>query len=72
MVTRYRLRLPLIGFIESAKQIVTIPSGATVVARIEIPASRGLCRVHSDGRVIEVFQMDLERRGSVVDENSTR
>ena len=71
MATEYLLRHPVIGFIESAQKIVTIPAGALVIARIRIPPSPGLCSVDWDGRAIEVFQMDLEKHGSVVDENIT-
>ena len=71
VVTRYRLRHPLIGFGASAEQIVTIPAGALVIARVRIPPSPGLCRVDWDGRVIEVLQMDLEQHGAVAGENGT-
>jgi hypothetical protein len=53
MITRYRLRDPVIGFIESAKQIVTIPAGAIVTARTAATPAPGLCTVVWDGKIIE-------------------
>src|SRR5215469_8182746 len=66
MVTRYRLRQPVIGFIESAKQIVTIPAGAIVTPRTDANPSPGLCTVVWDGKVLEVYRRDIERNGEVV------
>ena len=69
MVTRYRLRRPVIGFIESAKQIVTIPAGATVTARTAATPVPGLCTVVWDEKVIEAYRMDVERNGIIVSES---
>jgi len=68
MVTLYRLRLPVIGLIESAKQIVTVPAGADVTTHTAATPSPGLCTVVWDGRVIEAYRMDVERNGELISE----
>jgi hypothetical protein len=66
MVTRYRLRQAVIGFIESTKEIVTIPAGAIVTIQTAGTPSPGLCTVVWDGRVIEAYRMDIEQNGTKV------
>ena len=66
MVTRYLLQRPVIGSIESAKQIVTIPAGATVTARNAATPVPGLCTVVWDEKVIEAYRMDLDQHGIVL------
>ena len=66
MVTRYRLRQAVIGFIESAKQIVTIPAGAIVTARTAATPAPGLCTIVWDEKVIEAYRMDLDQHGIVL------
>jgi hypothetical protein len=56
----------VIGFIESEKQIVTIPSGAIVTTHTAANPSPGLCTVVWDGKVIEAYRMDVERNGEVI------
>jgi hypothetical protein len=62
--TRYRLRRPVVGFIESENHIVTIPAGA-IVSMASRP-SVGLCLVAWQGRLIETFREDVERNGAVL------
>ena len=66
MVTRYRLRHPVIGFIESAKRIVTIPAAAIVTARTAATPAPGLCTVVWDGKVVQAYRMDIEQNGILV------
>jgi hypothetical protein len=61
----------VIGFIESAKRVVTIPAGAIVTARTAATPAPGLCTVVWDGKVIEAYRMDVERNGVVVSENKS-
>ena len=60
MVTRYLLQRPVIGSIESAKQIVTTPVGAILTARTAAIPSTGLCGVVWD------YRMDLDQHGIVL------
>jgi hypothetical protein len=70
MVTRYRLHDPVIGFIQSAKQVVTIPAGAIVTIAFRATPSPALCTVAWDGKLIEAYRMDVEQHGTVVSETS--
>jgi hypothetical protein len=56
----------VIGFIESAKQIVAIPAGAIVTIKSNVLPPTGLCTVVWDGKVIEAYRRDIERNGEVV------
>jgi hypothetical protein len=58
----------VIGFIESAKLIVTIPAGTVVTARTAVTPSPGLCTVVWDEKVIEAYRMDLDQHGIVVED----
>ena len=68
MVTRYRLRHPVIGFSESVKQTVTIPAGAVVAIASRAAPSPGLSTIAWDGKLVEAYWMDLERHGTVLTE----
>ena len=65
VATQYRLHHPIVGFIQSTKQTVTIPAGAIVIARIHDTDSPGICIADWNGQMVQVFRMDLERHGSV-------
>ena len=65
MVTRYRLFHPVVGFIESENQVVTMPVGAIVNMASRGP-SVGLCLIAWQGKLIETFREDVERHGSVL------
>ena len=66
MDTRYRLRDSVIGFIESAKQVVTIPAGAIVSIKSNVLPPTGLCMVVWDGKLVEAYRMDIEQNAAVV------
>jgi hypothetical protein len=65
MVTRYRLFHPVVGFIESENQVVTMPVGAIVNMASRGP-SVGLCLIAWQGKLIESFREDVERHGAVL------
>jgi hypothetical protein len=71
METLYRLRHPVTGFIQSTKQIVTIPAGAIVTARATLTPSPALCSIVWEGEMIEAYRMDIEDNGDVVSENES-
>jgi hypothetical protein len=61
----------VVGFIESTKQIVTIPAGAIVTIRSNMLPPTGLCMVVWDGKLIEAYRIDIEQNGAVVSENES-
>jgi len=63
---RYRLRHPATGFIQSNKQIMTIPAGAIVTAKAPLTLSPALCSTVSEDEVIEAYRMDIEDNGEVL------
>jgi len=69
MVAKYRLHRDTYGFIESAKQVVTIPTGAVVTLIVREATPFGLCTVAWEGKLIEAFREDLQRNGTMISEN---
>ena len=71
METQYRLRHSVVGFIESARQVVTIPAGAIVTIKSNVLPPTGLCMVVWDGKLVEAYRMDIEQNGAVISENES-
>jgi len=63
--TQYRLRHPVIGYIESENQVVAIPAGA-IVSMASRGLSVGLCLVAWQGKLIETFREDVKLHGAVL------
>jgi hypothetical protein len=70
MVAKYRLHRDTYGFIESAKQVVTIPTGAIVTLTVREDTPVRLCTVAWDGKVLEAFREDVQRNGTMISQTS--